>query len=123
MTRFVSRFESSAPSAASTHYTRKVNRMHKISKYFRGVGEEARRIRWPDRKLLWQSVAKVLVIALVAALVIALSDYLIIQIIQAVEEAYPQGSDTSADSSSTAAAAEAIRHGIRYVKNVLGGSL
>lgn len=87
--------------------------MSKITKYFRGVGEEARRIRWPDRKDLLQSVGKVLAIAIVSALVIALSDYLIIQIIRAVQDAYPQ---TSADSSSSSAAVEMIC-------NLLGGVL
>ena len=42
--------------------------MNKISKYFRGVAEEARRVRWPDQKTLWKAVAVVLVIATVAAL-------------------------------------------------------
>ena len=48
--------------------------MKKISKYFRGVAEEARRIRWPNQKLLWKSVAIVLTIAIVSALFIVLSD-------------------------------------------------
>ena len=95
--------------------------MHKISKYFRGVGEEARRIRWPDKKTLGQSVAKVLAIAIVAALDTLLSDYLISEILKAVGEAWPQASDSS--SSSSTAAAEAIRQGLNALKGMLGGRL
>lgn len=81
--------------------------MGKITKYFRGVNEEARRIRWPDRKLLWTSVAIVLVIGIVSASAILLSDTLIVQIMRAFEEAFPQIS--SSTSSGDSAAAEALR--------------
>lgn len=69
--------------------------MNKISKYFRGVAEEARRIRWPDSKTLWRSVAVVLVISIVAALAIVLSDYLASQIMKAFQDAFPKSSDAS----------------------------
>jgi preprotein translocase SecE subunit len=77
--------------------------MNKISKYFRGVNEEARRIRWPDRKTLWKSVAIVLVISIIAALAIALSDWLAVQINRAFRIAFPE--KTSDSSSSGVAAA------------------
>lgn len=95
--------------------------MHKISKYFRGVGEEARRIRWPDRRTLGQSVAKVLAIAIVAAAVTLLSDFLISRILTTVEELYPQASSSASGDSSVAA--EAIRQGVASVKSLLGGIL
>ena len=81
--------------------------MHKISKYFRGVNEEARRIRWPDRKTLWKAVAIVLVISIVAALAIYLSDYLTMQIMKAFETVWPDKSSSgdSANSSSGVVAA------------------
>ena len=63
--------------------------MNKISKYFRGVAEEARRVRWPDQKTLWKAVAVVVVIATVAALGTVLSDYLTVQIMKAFENAIP----------------------------------
>lgn len=88
--------------------------MHKISKYFRGVGEEARRIRWPDKRTLGISVAKVLAIAIVAALVMLLSDYLVSEILKAVEEAFPQASSMTSSSDAGVSAAEAIR-------SILGG--
>ena len=72
--------------------------MHKIGKYFRGVGEEARRIRWPNSKTLWKSVAVVMVISIVAALAIVLSDWLASQIMKAFEEAFPKSSDSSSAS-------------------------
>ena len=74
--------------------------MNKISKYFRGVAEEAKRVRWPDQKTLWKSVAIVLVIATVAALAIVLSDYLTVLIMRSFEIAMP----TSGTSNSSAAA-------------------
>lgn len=87
--------------------------MKKINKYFRGVGEEARRIRWPSRKDLFQSVAKVLAIGIVSALAIVLSDYLIMQIIHAVEEAYP--SATSGDASSTGEAVAMLAENLKHL--------
>ena len=64
--------------------------MNKITKYFRGVGEEARRIRWPNQKLLWRSVAIVLVISIVSALAILFSDWIAAEIMKSFEEAFPK---------------------------------
>lgn len=74
--------------------------MNKISKYFRGVAEEARRIRWPDQKTLWKAVGVVLSISLIAALFIVLSDWLTLYINRGFSNAFNQGSSSS---SSTAA--------------------
>lgn len=87
--------------------------MKKLTKYFRGVGEEARRIRWPDQKTLWKSVGIVLTIAIGFALFIYLCDLLTIQIMRAFEMAYPTDSTSSDSSTSSAAAA--------IVANFLGG--
>lgn len=76
--------------------------MKKITKYFRGVGEEARRIRWPNSRTLWKSVGIVIVISVVSALAIILSDWLAAQIMKAFEEAFPKSSESASD---TAAAA------------------
>lgn len=76
--------------------------MKKITKYFRGVGEEARRIRWPDSRTLWRSVGIVMVISVVAALAIVLSDWLAAQIMKAFEEAFPKSSDSSSESAAAA---------------------
>lgn len=90
--------------------------MKKISKYFRGVGEEARRVRWPDQKTLWQAVGIVLLIAVGFALFIYLCDLLTIQIMKGFENAFPKDSTSTSTSSSAAAA-------IVTIKNVLGGLL
>lgn len=70
----------------------------KLTKYFRGVAEEAKRVRWPDQKTLWKSVAVVLVIATVAALSTMLSDYLTVLIMRSFENALPtSGAGSSAN--------------------------
>lgn len=80
--------------------------MNKISKYFRGVAEEAKRVRWPDQKTLWRAVSIVLVISIVAALATVLSDYLVVLIMRAFEIALP----TSSSSSDSSAAAMLINY-------------
>ncbi|MBQ8141852.1 MAG: preprotein translocase subunit SecE [Bacilli bacterium] len=75
--------------------------MNKIGKYFRGVAEEAKRVRWPDSKLLWKSVAIVLTITIVTALSITLFDWMAIQINRAFDIAFPKDSSSA---SNTAAA-------------------
>jgi len=77
--------------------------MNKITRYFKGVGEEARRVRWPDQKTLWKAVGIVLVISIVCALFIALFDYLTVQIMRAIDSAIP-ASSTSGSSTSAASA-------------------
>lgn len=77
--------------------------MNKISKYFRGVAEEARRVRWPDAKTLWKAVAVVLVISIVAALATVLSDWLTVQIMRAFNIALPSSSAGASNTSEAAA--------------------
>lgn len=90
--------------------------MNKLSKYFRGVAEEAKRVRWPSQKVLWKSVAVVLVIAIVAALATVLSDYLTVQIMRAFDGALP--SSSASDSSSASEAAEST---VAMLVNLIGG--
>lgn len=76
--------------------------MYKISKYFRGVGEEARRIRWPDQKTLWRSVGIVLLIAVGFALYIYLCNLLSLQIMKGFRTAFGvESSDSSSTDSET----------------------
>jgi preprotein translocase SecE subunit len=77
--------------------------MNKVTRYFKGVGEEAKRIRWPDQKTLWKAVGIVLLISIVSAGSIALSDWLAIQIMKGFTNAFPSNS-TSTSSTSAAAA-------------------
>lgn len=85
--------------------------MNKLGRYFRGVGEEARRIRWPNSKTLWKSVAIVLVISIVAALVIMFSDWIASQIMKAFEEVFPKSSDSSSESSTVSMLINQIKNG------------
>lgn len=76
--------------------------MNKISKYFRGVAEEARRVRWPDQRTLWKAVGIVMVISIVAALATVLSDYLTVLIMKSFEIALPTSSSSSSSSEAAA---------------------
>ena len=63
--------------------------MKKIFGYFRGVGHEMTRIKWPRRKELFPAIVVVLVITAFAALFLVLEDYaggiLVAQLRQAFE--------------------------------------
>ena len=50
--------------------------MKKIRKYFKGVAEEAHRVRWPSAKELWPAVGIVIGVTVICAIVLAISDYL-----------------------------------------------
>lgn len=89
--------------------------MNKISKYFRGVAEEAKRVRWPSQKTLWKAVGIVLIISIIAALATVLSDYLTVLIMRSFEYAFPSSS-SSGDSSSSEAAA-------MLINNIINGGL
>lgn len=80
--------------------------MRKIRKYFRGVAEEAHRVRWPSGKELWPSVGVVIGVTVICAIVLAISDYLALEIIKAFNRVNPNtgGSSTGGDTSSTAQA-------------------
>ena len=78
--------------------------MSKMTKYFRGVNEEARRIRWPDRKTLWKAVAVVLVITIISALVMYFSDFIASQIMKAFDLVFPKSSNSDSTSTSEAIA-------------------
>ena len=75
--------------------------MKKINKYFKGVGEEVHRIRWPNRRELWPSVGVVVSVTVVAAIGLLLCDFISTEILRAFEIAFNGGSS----SSSSAAAA------------------
>lgn len=76
--------------------------MKKRNRYFRGVSEEAKRVRWPSAKQLWKSVLVVLVIAIITASRIALFDWAARQIRKAFSEIYPKASDSSSASDAIA---------------------
>lgn len=72
--------------------------MRKIKRYFKGVGTEVRRIRWPNRRELWPSVGVVLSVAVIAALGLLLCDFISSEILRAFESAFSTNSSSSADS-------------------------
>lgn len=80
--------------------------MRKIRRYFRGVAEEAHRVRWPSGRELWPSVAVVIGVTVICAIVLAVSDYLALEIIRAFNQVNPNppSSTGGGDSSSTAQA-------------------
>ena len=63
--------------------------MNKILGYFKGVGQEARRIKWPKRNELFTAIAVVLIITAFAAVFLILeiyaSEILVAQLRQAFE--------------------------------------
>lgn len=69
--------------------------MRKIKSYFKGVGLEIRRVRWPKKKQLWTSVGVVCIITIVAGLAIYFEDWLTIQVMKGFEDAFPQASSSS----------------------------
>lgn len=68
--------------------------MGKLNRYFRGVSEEARRIRWPNARTLFKSVAIVLVIAIVAGASMMLFDWISSEIQRAFQIAFPKSDST-----------------------------
>ncbi len=75
--------------------------MKKISRYFKGVGEEVRRIRWPSRHLLWTSVLVVCCVTILFALSLLFCDFIAAEILKAFESAFNNGDGKT---STTAAA-------------------
>jgi len=89
--------------------------MNKIIGYFKGVGLEGRRVRWPNRKTLWSAVGVVTTITVVAALVLFFEDWLTIRVMSGFEEAF---------SNSTEEATSAVEAATRLIKTfMLGGIL
>lgn len=95
--------------------------MGKIKKYFRGVGEEARRIRWPNGKTLFKSVMVVLVITIVTALSLALFDFLSAEIEKSFENAFPKKDTSGSSGEATSQAVEMLIYGIKNFFLRIGG--
>lgn len=49
--------------------------MNKVTNYARGVGHEAKRIKWPKRKELFPAFITVLVITIFAAIFLLIENY------------------------------------------------
>ena len=56
--------------------------------YFKGVGREAKRVRWPKKDQLLPSIAVVLCIVIFAALFLSLEDLAANTIIEQIKQAF-----------------------------------
>jgi preprotein translocase SecE subunit len=74
--------------------------MHKIKNYFKGVGEEARRVRWPHRKQLWTAVGVVCAITVISSLIILFDDWVTLEIMKGFENNALASSSSSASGGS-----------------------
>jgi len=95
--------------------------MRKIRNYFKGVGQEVRRIRWPKKKQLWSSVAVVCVITIFAGLAIYFEDWLTIQVMKGFEDAFPSSASSSAGGNGSITPAAAIKPALTIIANYIGG--
>lgn len=62
--------------------------MGKMKRYFKGVGIEAKRVRWPKKNDLWISIVVVLVITVFAALCLALDDAITARLLAQLKKAF-----------------------------------
>lgn len=92
--------------------------MKKITAYFKGVGEEARRVRWPNKRKLWTSVGIVLFITVLSALVIYFEDYITVMILKAFETNNPTSSGSS---SGTGGSNSIVPEAATMLKYFIGG--
>lgn len=69
--------------------------MSKIKRYFQGVVEQAKMVRWPSRKDLLSSVAIVLAVVFVAAIALVLSDGLVGELLKMLEKQNGTGTSSS----------------------------
>lgn len=69
--------------------------MSKIKKYFQGVIEQAKMVRWPSRKELISSVIIVISVVAVAAIALAISDGIVGELLKLLETQKPVDSETA----------------------------
>lgn len=69
--------------------------MSKIKKYFQGVIEQAKMVRWPSRKELLSSVIIVISVVAVAAIALAISDGIVGELLKLLDTQKPVDSETA----------------------------
>ena len=69
--------------------------MYKIKRYFQGVIEQAKMVRWPSKKDLLSSVLIVLAVVAVAAIALSISDAIVGELLKLLEKQNPTDSATS----------------------------
>ena len=82
--------------------------MSKIKRYFEGVVEQAKMVRWPSRKDLVGSVLIVLAVVGVAAIALSISDGLVAELLKLLEK------QNAGDASSS----EQVTGAIRLISNL-----
>ena len=82
--------------------------MSKIKRYFQGVAEQAKMVRWPSRKDLVGSVLIVLAVVGVAAIALSISDGLVAELLKLLEK------QNAGDASSS----EQVTGAIRLISNL-----
>lgn len=71
--------------------------MGKIKRYFQGVIEQGKMVRWPTRKDLLASVTVVLIVMVVSAVALSLSDLLVSQLLKMLDGQFSSGSSNATD--------------------------
>ena len=69
--------------------------MHKIKRYFKGVGVESKRVRWPHKKELWKAVGIVCTVTIFSALMLLCSDLISAYLVEGFEQAFPSSAPSS----------------------------
>ena len=72
--------------------------MHKIKRYFQGVKEQAKMVRWPKRRELAGAVATVLVVVAFAAVCLIIDDLIVSKLLKTLDDAFPTGDTSEATS-------------------------
>lgn len=62
--------------------------MSKLRKYFKGVGVEAKRVRWPKKNDLWTSIGVVIFVTVFCSLCLACADGIAAKLLGLLEEAF-----------------------------------
>lgn len=86
--------------------------MSKIKRYFQGVIEQAKMVRWPSRKELLNAVLIVLAVVSVAAIALSLSDALVGELLKLLEKQNP------VDSGSSSEVHDHVHEAIRLLSNL-----
>ena len=60
--------------------------MSKIKRYFAGVIEQAKMVRWPEKKDLLSSVLIVLAVVIIAAIALSISDAIVGELLKLLEK-------------------------------------
>lgn len=86
--------------------------MSKIKRYFQGVVEQAKMVRWPSKKDLLSSVLIVLAVVAVAAIALTISDAIVGELLKLLETQNPPADGTTSESS------EHVHMAIRLISNL-----